>query len=74
MSRVILIVSCLLLAGYATGYSVKQNDIQSDGEQVPAQEEVIVNDPESPAIVTLQQGNPTRQCAGVGQAVSKTHL
>lgn len=74
MIRTVALLAFVLLAGYAAGNTIRENeDIVVEEVLIPL--DAVDSDVQSmeanvnPAIVTLQGVSPPRQCAGVGQAV-----
>lgn len=74
---VVLFITFVLFAGYGNGNTIKENAVvvspAEPGTVKPiADADINLN---FPSIVALQgpgAGNPPRQCAGIGQAVSQT--
>lgn len=72
---VVYFIAFVLLSGYGNGNTIRNNAVD-----ITASEPIIVKPVTEadihlnmPSIVTLQRpgaGNPPRQCAGIGQAVS----
>lgn len=72
MTRAVMCLTYLILVAYVAANTIRENSEVI--VELPISLEVENNNLEAnanPAIITLQGVGPTRQCAGVGQAVSK---
>lgn len=70
---VVLSLSLVLLAEYGSGNTIRNEDATSAAKPMPVEAGDVANNLATPSIVALQApgtGYPTRQCAGIGQAVS----